>query len=90
MRHAFEQATLVDNEPMVRYKNLSGTSGVAAYETGRDSIAVEFEDGAIYLYTYRSAGRSNIEKMKSLAAVGCGLSTFIARYVRKAYAAKLR
>ena len=74
---------------MVRYKNVSGTSGVVAYETGRESIAVEFEDGAIYLYTYRSAGRSNIESMKSLAAAGRGLSTFIARSVHKAYAAKL-
>jgi hypothetical protein len=75
---------------MVRYKNASGNSGVVAYEIGRDSIAVEFEDGAIYLYTYQSAGRSNIEEMKSLAAAGRGLSTFIVRCVRKAYAAKLR
>lgn len=73
---------------MERYKNTSGNSGVVAYEIGRDSIAVEFEDGVTYLYTYKSAGRSNIERMKALAATGSGLSTFIVRHVRKAYAAK--
>lgn len=86
----FGKQTPVDNQLMVRYKNLSGNSGVVAYETGHDSIAVEFEDGAIYRYTYRSAGRLTMEKMKSLAEAGRGLSTFIARHVRKAYAAKLR
>lgn len=63
---------------------------MVSYEIARDAIAVEFEDGAIYLYTYESAGRSNIEQMKKLALAGSGLSTFIVKRVRKAYAAKLR
>lgn len=75
---------------MQRYKNISGNSGVIAYRIGRDSITIEFEDGAIYRYTYKSAGRSNIEQMKALAAAGEGLSTFVVRHVRKAYAAKLQ
>ena len=75
---------------MQRYKNISGNSGVIAYQIGRDSITIEFEDGAIYRYTYNSAGRSNIEQMKALAAAGSGLSTFVVRHVRKAYAAKLQ
>ena len=75
---------------MQRYKNISGNSGVIAYQIGRDSITIEFEDGAIYRYTYNSAGRSNIEQMKALAAAGKGLSTFVVRHVRKAYAAKLQ
>ncbi|MGI9025329.1 MAG: hypothetical protein ACR2GP_07060 [Burkholderiaceae bacterium] len=61
-----------------------------AYKIARDSIAVEFEDGAIYLYTEESAGASHIERMKDLAEAGLGLSTFIVRYVRKAYATRLR
>jgi hypothetical protein len=69
---------------------LKGNSGVAAYESARRSIAVEFKEGSIYLYTYESAGEHNIERMKSLAAAGRGLSTFISRHVRNAYAAKLR
>ncbi|MEX0773885.1 MAG: hypothetical protein WEB89_01080 [Balneolales bacterium] len=75
---------------MKKYKNLSGTTGVVAYETADDSITVEFEGGGIYLYTYQSAGRSNVEQMKVLAATGKGLSTFIAKYVRDCYATKLR
>ena len=74
---------------MTPYSNLSRRSGVAAYEIAPDSISVEFEDGAIYLYTEESAGRSNIECMKDLAAAGRGLSTFIVRHVRMAYAARL-
>jgi hypothetical protein len=75
---------------MQPYKNLSGNSGVVAYEAGGDSIIVEFEDGAIYRYTADSAGGANIEIMKQLAREGRGLSTFIVRHVRKAYAARLR
>jgi hypothetical protein len=75
---------------MQRYKNISGNSGVIAYQTGRDCITIEFEDGAIYRYTCKSAGRANIEQMKALAAAGKGLSTFVVRHVRNAYAAKLQ
>ena len=75
---------------MTPYKNLSRNSGVVAYEIAPDSIAVEFEDGAIYLYTAESTGRSKLENMKDLAAAGRGLSTFIVRHVRNAYASRLR
>ena len=75
---------------MTPYKNLSRTSGVAAYKIARDSIAVEFADCAIYLYTEKSAERSNIEQMKDLAVSGIGLSTFIVQHVRNAYEARLR
>lgn len=75
---------------MVRYKNLGGNSGVSAYEIGAESITVQFSSGAVYLYTYKSAGNSNIEKMKSLAVAGKGLNSFIMRNVRKGYESKLR
>ena len=75
---------------MERYKNLSGESGVVAYEIDSDSIKVEFEDGGLYLYTYASTGITKIEKMKALASSGRGLATFIVRHVREAYAARLR
>ncbi len=75
---------------MERYKNLSGNSGVAAYEIATDSITVEFKDGHVYLYTYQSAGSENIERMKELAIAGRGLNTYISRHVRKRYASKLR
>lgn len=75
---------------MERYKNLGGNSGVSAYEIGAESITVQFTSGAVYLYTYKSAGSSNIEKMKSLAVAGQGLNSFITINVRKGYESKLR
>lgn len=75
---------------MTPYKNRGGNSGIDSYETGADSITVQFKDGAVYLYTAQSAGAANIEEMKSLAVAGHGLNSFISRNVRKRYAHKLR
>ncbi len=75
---------------MQSYRNLSGRSGVVAYEIGRDSIAVKFNDGWIYLYTERSAGAANIAQMQRLAAAGRGLSTFVSRVVRTQFERKYR
>lgn len=75
---------------MQRYLNAGGDSGVTRFEIGQDSIAVEFRDGAVYLYNHASAGSSNIEQMKQLALCGRGLNSFINRHARKAYAARLR
>ena len=71
---------------MPRYANLSGSSGVVAYQTGADSITVEFASGQKYLYNYHSAGPANVETMKKLAAQGQGLSAFISNVVREGYA----
>lgn len=68
------------------YANLGGDSSVVGYEIGSDFIKVQFSDGSIYVYTYASAGASNIEHMKRLARSGQGLNSFINRVVRKAYA----
>lgn len=78
------------SQRMEPYGNLSGNSGVVAYEIGRGSIAVEFREGRVYLYTDASAGAGNIAEMQRLARAGRGLSSFIARVVREAYAQKLR
>jgi len=75
---------------MERYKNLGGDSGVATYEIGNDFIKVQFKTGSIYLYTYGSAGSSNIETMKELAMSGEGLNSFISRTVKNKYASILR
>jgi len=73
-----------------RYKNLSGDSGVVAYEIEADSIEVQFIDGLIYRYSYASTGASRVEQMKVLAVAGQGLSSFIARYIRDDYESKRR
>lgn len=61
------------------YANLSGNSGVTAYESGPDFIRVEFRSGETYLYTYDSAGPDNVEHMKDLADKGHGLAAFISQ-----------
>lgn len=73
---------------MQRYKNLSGNSGVEAFELGPGSIRVKFKDGMVYLYTVRSAGRLHIESMQQLALDGEGLNAYINRHVRNGYAGK--
>ena len=74
---------------MQQYKNLGGSSGVAAFELGKSSIIVEFREGSRYLYTDASAGRENIRQMQRLAQRGAGLATFINRVVRERYARRL-
>ena len=61
---------------MQTYRNKSGESGVIAYEIGDDYIDVKFKSG-VYRYSYHSAGKTNVEKMKKLAKSGEGLNAFI-------------
>jgi hypothetical protein len=66
---------------MQTYENVGGASAVAAFEIGEDSITVRFTDGSLYLFTYRTAGCTNVEQMKKYAAFGHGLHGFINRFV---------
>lgn len=65
---------------MRRYGNLSGDSGVIAYELGPATIVVEFQGGEKYEYTGQSAGVAVVATMQRLAESGRGLSTFIAQH----------
>ena len=65
---------------MQSYKSRSRKkSGVTAYQAGDDFIIIQFGHSATYKYSYKSAGKSAIEKMKSLAQQQKGLSTFISQ-----------
>ena len=71
---------------MNRYGNLRGNSGVIFYEIGSDYIKVKFSRTfSSYTYSYRSAGKNNIEQMKRLAQRGSGLNGYIKRYVNNLY-----
>lgn len=74
---------------MERYRNLSGDSGVVAYEIRRGGIVAEFVNGAIYLYTNASAGPEAIAEMQQRARAGRGLSTFISQQ-KPEFAKRLR
>lgn len=70
---------------MNTYKNLGGNSNIRAYSAGEDYIEVQFNGGAIYKYSYRSAGREKVEQMKELAVQGSGLNSYIMRNARLDY-----
>jgi hypothetical protein len=75
---------------MKAYANIKGDSGVTGYESGTDNILVEFGHSTVYKYSYKSAGKAVIEKMKALAAKGRGLSTYISQKVRDKYESKIK
>lgn len=67
---------------MKTYKNLSGNSGVVAYETGKTFIHIKFKgESGIYTFNYKRPGRETVEHMKALALKGKGLNTFITERV---------
>lgn len=74
---------------MIPYQDIDGDSGVQAYECGETWIQVRFGTGAVYEYTYASAGSAHIETMKQLARQGDGLNAYINRNVKKAYSRRL-
>ena len=69
------------------YGNMSGSSGVHSYDVGPDWIEVTFRTGKrrTYRYTYASAGKSDVEFMKRLAAAGFGLNGYINKHVKHKY-----
>lgn len=67
------------------YSNLSGSSNISAYNIGDEFIAVMFNNGNTYTYTYDSAGEDNVEEMKTLAQSGSGLNSFILTNVKDDY-----
>lgn len=75
---------------MIKYLNKEGHSGVTGYEVTANSITVEFNHDAIYRYTYKSAGKKAIEKMKELAQAGRGLSTYISQNVKENFEKKIQ
>lgn len=77
---------------MKKYNDLSGNSGIEAYHVENSSITVKFKGRGkfrYYIYDHEKPGIVLVNKMKSLASAGAGLSTFISRYVRGNFRARL-
>ena len=71
---------------MTPYGNLSGDSGVAAYEIGDDLIKVQFRySPKYYIYDSAKPGSSHVQQMQRFAIAGRGLSTYISQHVKKNY-----
>jgi len=72
---------------MLKYRNLSGQSGIVGYELHFTHIVVHFNDGRWYRYDGQKPGPQVVARMKQLAAEGIGLNSFISRVVKKSYSA---
>ncbi|WMJ74378.1 hypothetical protein RCC89_14565 [Cytophagaceae bacterium ABcell3] len=75
---------------MTPYSSRSGKkSGVTAYCIGDDFIVLRFRNFKEYTYTYKSAGRHAVEKMKKMALEQKGLCSYVSinkpRYERPSY-----
>ncbi|WP_373071166.1 hypothetical protein [Sulfurimonas sp.] len=70
---------------MTKYLDIDNDSGIEAYEISSDRISVKFKGGSVYVYSYQSAGKDNIEHMKKLAKTGDGLNSFINLNVKYKY-----
>ena len=66
---------------MIPYENISGNSGVVAYDAKEEGITVQFRSGryTVYTYAYESAGADAVEAMKNLAQQGHGLNSYISK-----------
>jgi hypothetical protein len=74
---------------MTPYKDLTGRSGIEAYEIRERSIVIRFKHAGSYIYNYDNPGPEEVEHMKRLALSGKDLSTYISQKVRRRYAKKL-
>lgn len=74
---------------MERYRNLSGSSGIAKYELIESGIILEFADGKTYLYDEIRPGAALVAEMRERALEGRGLATLVNLRVRKQFRRRL-
>ena len=75
---------------MQPYANLSGDSGINAYDIAPDAIVVRYTNGWHYAFTTASTGAWHVAEMQRLATAGAGLSAYIARHAYGTHARKWR
>lgn len=74
---------------MEPYRNISGRSKVKGYHAEPTDITIEFVNGEIYRYSYSSAGRQHVERMKLLAKAGWGLGAYIEEVTKLGWSRQL-
>lgn len=67
----------------------NGKSGVVAFDIHDDAIDIRFANGDVYRYDGTKPGPVDVEMMKRFARAGRSLTTYISRYVKDRYAARL-
>ena len=76
--------------PAEKYQNLNGKSKVVSYKIVKDSVTIRFADHSVYIYSNQSAGRLNVNQMKTMAIAGKGLGTFIEANLKEGFERKIR
>ena len=74
---------------MQKYGSQGRASGVVAYEIHDDAIDIRFANGDVYRYDTTTPGAVDVELMKRFARAGRGLASYISKYVKDRYAARL-
>jgi len=74
---------------MQTYKGRDGRSGIEGFEIQPDAITLRFRSDGTYRYDATKPGLHHVHRMQRLARLGNGLNTYVNKYVRKNYAAKL-
>lgn len=81
--------TLTDGLEEQAYAGLAGDTGIRSYALVPGGILLTFTDGRRYRYDATRPGARDVRNMVRLARKGIGLTTYINRYVRERYAARL-
>lgn len=63
----------------MKYRDVSGNSGIVNFSSGNDFIWIEFKGDKVYLYNSRITGEEAIKELNKKAILGKGLSGFISQ-----------
>lgn len=74
---------------MTPYGCAGNDSGIEAYACGPGWIDIRFRAGGTWRYDSRHPGALHVMEMQRLAESGDGLNTYLNRFVRDDYAARL-
>jgi hypothetical protein len=66
---------------MTQYADLSGDSGIAAYEIVENGVWVKYKKGKSYLYGTNRPGLHHVLRMIELATLGQGLCEYISKRI---------
>jgi hypothetical protein len=74
---------------MEPYNNISGNSKVRKYRTEEKAISIQFANNEVYEYSYTSAGKHHVERMKLLARAGWGLGSYVEEQAKLGWSKQL-
>ena len=71
---------------MQTYANLNGKSGIKKYSITPTAVKIKFiKNSGVYVYNYDKPGKGHVERIKTLALAGKGLSKYINQSIKRNY-----